>query len=255
MADEEVELLDMELTKALHRSDTVGCADIVNLVHGDGDLDVMSQAVLENDVSKPRMRSIDGSFDARVVGDADVQIKRINEDITTSSEISASAADVDTQIRELSGTLSRASATFAAVRSQAATATTTLNNAGNTVPGLVASMSTTIGNLDSVKNDMASTLVANDAKVTSDLEAAQENINDLLETKLAQIRQQATAQFKKLTDKQEELIEKVVEPLDDVDAAGGLAVNKLGYALQRQEGDRVPVERVAHVQQLLRWLV
>merc|ERR1712072_536753 len=45
--------------------------------------------------------------------------------------------------------------------------------------------------------------------------------------RLAEIRDNVNNQYKKLTEKQEELVEKVVKPLDDVDASGGEAVNKL----------------------------
>jgi len=229
MDDDAVEVLDMEVAKALQQSENLACqsAAMQTQMYATTEISPDDAGQLRNDVTKPRIRSVDGGLDARVAGDADIQIKRIHEDVATTDEMTSSAADVDAQLRALTGTLSRASATFAAVRAKASEATDSLNNAGSSVPALVATMSTTKGNLAEVKGDMASTLVANEEKVASDLEAAQNTIHELLENKLSQIRNQASAQFKKLTEKQEELIDKVVKPLDDVDAAGGQAVQKL----------------------------
>jgi len=182
---------------------------------------------VRTDVAAARITTGDGTLNVRASQDAPITFKRAALDRVTMNEIETAAAEVNTLVNTASSNWQARNPVLTDMRAKVSQVTTEMNDANANVDSLKTQIDGVSDLVVLTQQQTADRLAAQQTQVQSDLDDATVAIQQLLDTKLAQIRSTVQSQYKKLTDKQEELIEKVVEPLDDVDAAGGLAVNKL----------------------------
>jgi hypothetical protein len=169
----------------------------------------------------------DGTLNVRVAQDAPITFKRATLDTVTMNQIETDAASLRGHVDGVQINSEKRNEVIVDMRKKVVEVTEEMNGASANIGRLQTQIQGVSDLVVTTQQQTAERLAEQASDMQVKLDDATGLVQDLLNTRLAEIRNTVNAQYKKLTDKQNELVDKVVKPLDDVDAAGGEAVSKL----------------------------